>query len=737
MAALSTVFWILGFILSVVIAPQLRVWTWGPTMLCFGAAALFALPVFLRKSVVWESLYVLIPGIAISGWIVLRSFFSPVEELATQDLLLVSMAVCTYIVFRAGGGLGASGKLLVGGIALILGASLWVIWRQMIDPSFSPVFPAGELTPIRGFFGHYSYCASFLIPCALLLGGVALHGGFHFVIRILLLAIAIGGLAAVVLTKSRGGVIGGGCGLVALVFGSILIGKREGKRWFVPVAIIAPILLIGFIIFFLGVLEGVEQTRSKDSNLTEMLDNTIRFYMLGAAVSCISLHPWLGGGSRSYSWECFQVWDVAAYGRLDNKPEHVHNEFVQTVSEYGYIGGFLLLVFLGCVLVAFLAKTLTNDRSGTDKLADGWRIGGFAGFVGLFAHSQFEGIFRIPPGAILLTLCLAAASAVLVKSAARPRFSAGNVLMAVCALATMTPLFAYGWKGSKATYALWPAFFSKEPLGTEKKIQALNRGITIWPTSPLYQMRGTLHRELAAMENASYESSVEHLDLAVDDFKNASELHPFDPSNLLNQAGTLRLLGRNEEAEPLYRQAIKAQGNMEVAFNANHRFADFLLQKAKAEFDSNDIVSAITTLEIAHRHMDRALALSLDWSMGLEGYLLNVYIHSSLGQAYEAAGDPHRAIKQYDYISGLNRGESGHYLAAIMLSKHALIAWTARGSEEDALRLFIEADQRIHKARLLPAGVTPETRNKHVEFIRGKIRYLKDKNVKPSETLNF
>ena len=131
MAALSTIFWILGFILSVVIAPQLRVWTWGPTMLCFGAAALFALPVFLRKSVVWECLYVLIPGIAISGWIVLRSFFSPVEELATQDLLLVSMAVCTYIVFRAGGGRGASGNLLVGWILLILGASLWVIWRKM------------------------------------------------------------------------------------------------------------------------------------------------------------------------------------------------------------------------------------------------------------------------------------------------------------------------------------------------------------------------------------------------------------------------------------------------------------------------------------------------------------------------------------------------------------------------------------------------------------------------------
>lgn len=737
MAALSSILWVIGFILSVVIAPQLREWTWGPTMLCFGAATLFALPAFLRRTAGWESLYVLIPGIAISSWIVLRSYYSPIEEFATQDMLLVCMAVSTYIVFRSAGGCKASGNLLVGGIALILGASLLVIARQMTDRSFSPVFPTGEMKAIRGFFGHYSYCASFLIPCALLLAGMALHGGFHFVIRVCLLVLAIGGLAAVVLTNSRGGVVGGGCGLVALVFGSLLIGKREGKRWFVPVAILAPLLLVGCAILFLGVLEGVQQNRDKGGDLSGMLDNTIRLYLLGTVVSCISLHPWLGGGSRSFSWECFQVWDVAAYGRGWAKPEHVHNEFLQTVSEYGFIGGFLLVLFLGCVVVAFLAKTLGNDRPEDDRLGDGWRIGGFAGFVGLFVHSQFEGIFRIPPGAILLALCLAATSAVIPKPMERRRFSPAGWLLALCSLATMVPLFAYGWKGSAAAYALWPAFFSKEPLQAEEKIQALTRGMAAWPTSPLYHMRGTLHREIAAMENATYVSRLEHLYLALDDFKNASERHPFDPTNLLNQAGTLWLLEMNEEAEPLYRQAIKAQGNMESAFNANHRFADFLLRKAAAELAGNDVASAITSLEIAARHMDRALALSLDWSMALEGYFLNVRIHSSLGQAYEAAGDPHRAIKQYDYIAGLNKGESGNYLAAIMLSKQALIAWTERGSEEDALRLFIEADQRIKKARLLPAGVTPETLNEHVEFIRGNIRYLQESNVKASDTLNF
>lgn len=737
MAALSTIFWILGFILSVVIAPQLRVWTWGPTMLCFGAATVLALPVFLRKSVVWESLYVLIPGLAISAWIVLRSIFSPVEELATQDLLLVSMAVCTYIVFRAGGGRGASGNLLAGGIVLILGASLWVISRQVIDPAFSPIFPAGDSKAIRGFFGHYSYCASFLIPCSLILAGLALHGGYHLVIRILLLAIAIGGIAAVVLTKSRGGVVGIGVGVAALAFGSILIGKREEKRWFVPAAIFAPLLFIGFIVLFLGVLEDVEQSRSKGSDLTGMLDNSIRFYLLGIAVSCIGQHPWLGGGSRSFSWESFQAWDVTAYGRGGAKPEHVHNEFVQTVSEYGVIGGFLLLVFLGCVVVAFLARTLAKDKIGNDKHGDGWRIGGFAGFVGLFAQSQFEGIFRMPPGAILLALSLAAASSVFVKPIEKPRFSPANLLLVVCALATMIPLFAYGLKGTKATHAMWLAFFSRVPLSSQEKTEALTSGIAAWPTSSLHHARGILHREHAAKKPVADESSKESLALALADFTSASELHPLDPTSLLNRAGTLRLLGRNEEAEPLYRQATIAQGNMEAGFNANQRFADFLLEKSVVESARNDFLSAITTLETAARHMDRASELSHNWSSLAGSDDLRVRIHSSLGQTFETIENPKRALEQFDHAAGLRGGGSAHYLAGLMLGKKAVKAWLVNGTEEDALRLFQEAEQRIIKANPLPTEVTPAGRNGYLEYLRTTIRYLKDANVEPSGTLNF
>ena len=739
MAALSSVLWILGFILSVVIAPQFRMWTWGPTMLCFGAAALAALPVLFRKGLGREALYVLIPGIATAVWIAVRACYSPVAELALQDVLLLSMAVSTFIVFRAAGGGALSGKLLAGGIALLLGTTLWVIARQVADPFFSPVFPRGQLSLIRGFAGHYSYCASFLVPSSLLLAGLALHGRLHWVSRVLLLVLAIAGLAAVVLTKSRGGVVGAGVGVAALAFGSLLIGKREGKRWFVPVAIIAPLALIGGTVVFLSLLEGVQERRSNGGDLTEMLDNDYRFYLLSTAITCISLHPWLGGGSRSFNWEGFQAWDVAAYGPGRANPEHVHNEFVQTVSEYGIVGGALLLVFLGCVVFAALARTLSKDRHATPGLADGWRTGGLAGLAGLFTQSNFEGILRMPPGAILLGLCLAAASAALAAPAGESKsrkLVPGPWLLGVCAVATILPLLVFGWKGTRATLAVWPVFFSKSPLGTETKIDALNAGIAAWPMNQFHQRRGFLYRKLAADGNITAESRRELLELALTDFRRASDCHPMEPINHLNQASTLILLGRGADAEPHFRIAVKTQGNMEAMFNANHHYAEFLLAKAFWEQEIQDLPAAISTLQSAARHMDTALELTEGWSLGNSGFNLIINIRSALGQALEETGDFRRALEQYDIVTALRLGGSGHYLAGRMLGKRAVAAWGERRSE-DALRLFIDAEARVAKANPLPQGITPGKRDEYLAYLRKTIAYLKGAKVEPSEKSNF
>ncbi len=103
---------------------------------------------------------------------------------------------------------------------------------------------------------------------------------------------------------------------MTLLFLCILAGKQSVKKWFVPAIIAFPFLLIASGVFFLNSLSQVQETRSGDSDLTGLLDNDIRLYLVSIALSCIAIHPFFGGGSRSFSWECFQFWDTEAMGRV-------------------------------------------------------------------------------------------------------------------------------------------------------------------------------------------------------------------------------------------------------------------------------------------------------------------------------------------------------------------------------------------------------------------------------------
>ena len=174
-AIVSSIFWVFGFVLSVVIAPQLRIWTWGPSMLCFALSLAAAIPALWNEKPALADIAITLCGLLVVAWIVLRSTFSPVLELAQSDLLLVSMAVATFLSFRAIIQCKYASTILTYGIALLLLASAIVICLQVKDAKFSPVFPNSADKYPAGFFAHYNYGASFLIPTSLITLAIAVH----------------------------------------------------------------------------------------------------------------------------------------------------------------------------------------------------------------------------------------------------------------------------------------------------------------------------------------------------------------------------------------------------------------------------------------------------------------------------------------------------------------------------------------------------------------------------------
>lgn len=736
MATVSSIFWVLGFILSVVIAPQLRIWTWGPTMLCFGLAAATALPVLWKERSSKMDLCVLIAGFLLAAWITTRAIVSPVAELLQSDALLLAMAVATFISFRAISTRPAAERITILGIALLLAASLWMIARQIGDPTFSLVFPNSEPKRPAGFFAHYSYGASFLIAVSLLLGAVAIHSGKHAVLRIVLGILSVLGMVAVYYTKSRGGLIGMGAGFMTLLFLCILAGKQSGKKWFVPAIIAFPFLLIAGGVFFLNSLSEVQETRSGDSDLTGLLDNHIRLYLVSIALSCIAIHPFFGGGSRSFSWECFQFWDTEAMGKGGAKPEHVHNELLQTATDYGILGAGLLIVLIVMIFVSAAFRITSVHTPVSARFRNHWRIGGLAGFIGLFAQSNFEGIFRIPPGAILLALCLSAACLPVSREHTKSRsawFSTG--LISLSGIAAAIALALFGWKGSLVSRVLWASYFGPVAPGLETRADSLSEAIAIWPLGSLYHRRGMTYQTLAA-KSSDGEVTKDFLRLAISDYETTGELHPLSPEPAINSATLLSALGEAEEAEAEFRRAIGLQGEMEAAFHAIRLYATHLHRKGLKQFAEKEFLSALTSLQLASKHIEKVAQLHGDYMDSKDERMLRVDIHESYGRALEEMGDFSAAMSEYDRTVMLPHGSSAHYRAGVLLGKRAVVAWSERRSE-DALALFLMALDRTIRSRELPPGVTPGKKTEYVAYLKKTVKYLEGARVQPSKNPSF
>ncbi len=733
MASIVSVLWIAGFVLSFTLAPQLRIWSWGPAMACIGLATLFAIPVLWRERVAKTDFLVILSGLLISAWIVIRAVTTPVPELAQSDLLLTAMAVATFLCFRAISAHQMASRLLIAGLGLVLVASVWVIGKQVIDPTYSPIFPRAEAEgrPPAGFFAHYSYGASLLIPVSLFCAAFAIFSRQHCIVRVILGVIAVAGMAAVYFTKSRGGFIGMGTGVAALGLMCVLSARK--KKAFPLLVIGYPFLLLIFAAYFIHALSGVQEARSGDGDLTSMLDNSIRFFLLGMAVSCVALHPWIGGGSRSFSWECYRFWDVSAMGPGGNKPEHVHNELLQTAADYGIIGAGLLILFCATVMIVAVVRIFTRD--GLSPTANAARIAGVCGFLGLFAQSNFEGILRLPSGAILLGLCLAAAATPKFsedqKKSARTLFS--NSVLSLSGCASLLALCFFGWKGSLVSREVWPVYFSKIPLPTETRLDRLATAIGIWPLESLYSLRAATYQNLAVDAEPDRRNELSALALA--DYRAAAKLHPFAPEIAVNAALVAATLGNETEAETEFNRAINLEGEMEAAFNARFHYARYLFLKGMRNYDKENALPALDLFQLSANQLEEIVKLHGNiWGPGRKE--LRVTVHESLGRTYEDLEDFEKALEEYDFAASLPMGSSAHYRAGTLLGKRAAVAWYDRKSST-ALRLFIEANIRISMSRSLPEGVDQDDRSEYLKYLQSTIKYMESAKIRPSSQIDL
>jgi O-Antigen ligase len=725
MPVISSIFLVISLTLAVVFGSQLRAWTWGPSLLALGVALLAAVPAIWKSKRSPLNLGLVTLGIITTGWFAARAWVSPVAELNQADLLLLASAVGAFLCFRAIDGHPAAERVLIWGIALLLLATLWVAGVQLFHPDFSPVFPARLVRYPTGFYAHYNEGANFVIGTAMLLAGAAMFGKHSLATRIFFGLLVVAGMAEVYFSRSRGGIFGAAAGCAVFAIAALVVAKRRNSKWFAPALIALPLIALGLAtLLYLG-WQGAMVTREGTDQVDQMLDN-IRLHLAGIAVSCIALHPWTGGGSRSYSWECYRFWDTKVQGWGGTRPDLVHNELVQAATDYGFIGAGALLILLATLAIN-AALTVGTAKPAEDRHASAWGIGGIAGFTAMFVQSNFSFVFHLVPQTLLLGICLACAAC----SGCRPLDKndgtmISKTLLTITALLCVAFILPLGLRGSQVTHLLWPTLFSKTPLiSPDARINSLTSAIELWPESTFHQDRATAYQNLTRNSGEGWAKSME-IQNTLADYQAARHLHPFDPTLAINHANLLSALGRDSEAEAVYSVAVELQGGMENGFLGNFRFANHFHRKGLRQFLAGQYDEAVKTLESAVFQIERSHFL-----LPTQGYELRVAIHESLGTAREKIMDYAGALEIYDKTCTMIYGATANYRAGVLLGRMAVEAWANR-KPSDALALFLEAKKRATASNTFPKDVTPEQRAEYLAYLDRTIKFLAGAKVTPS-----
>ena len=557
-----------SFGLACLFGAQAASWSWGPSLIGLGMAV--AAGLLVRPSV-GVSRWCWITGFLTVVWILWRAYTSEVVDFARSDSLLVLALISVWWTVVTVGAYKPASRTLFVGLGLVLWANVLVALVQWKNPGFAWPYGSRPVSEPTGFFGQYNYFANFIVALSIVSLSRACFAKDSSLVRWFHALTFLLGVVGVWLSGSRGGALALGGGILFFVLSSAIIGWRNRSR-FAPLILIAlPGCLVGLLVGGWIFLRGILDRRNLEGAALDMADNSSRLEWIQLAFTCIGEHPFVGGGARSFSWEKNSVWDLEVLQPNGHSEPFVHNEALQLLTDYGWVG-FGLIFFVMCA--AFwhsLRQIFLGSSSDRQTDADSMAVGALAAGAAVLLQSNLSFVFHLLPGVMILGLILGMA----VLSADRqprvggtkvPRVGVGSVLCVCC--------LYFGFRGSQALRYSWPMLYGK--LGEDRlpAVEAdwrFEQASRLWPGYAFLEYRGNHANAVASTGDVE-----SWLKQAILSYETALTQHPYHPGMAVNLANSLGVLGRNEEAERWFRKAIELQGGLEGAYKARFCYARFL-----------------------------------------------------------------------------------------------------------------------------------------------------------------
>lgn len=499
----------------------------------------------------------------------LRMMTSEVWDLAKEDAMLMGMGVIVYLVSRRI--IISHTWILVLSLTVLVNVIYFVAQLQGVNwpVPMSFVSARASMTQNYGLFQDYGALGNSLAISGWLLICFAFWSReSRKLLRVM--TGALGGISLVVmaLSGSRSAILASLCGgIIVMIIGwnyaeGYLPSIREKIRRSITVS-----LLIGSA--GLGVL-GYQTFVERSTGGDIMPQKNVRLGYWGMAVDQGLENPVFGSGSRSFSYECFRHWS-SSMSTMEANPEFVHNEYLQTWTDYGLVGLLLIIVLILSHLFVGLYYLLNNKPT----CRQAWVIiAGIVGLIAIIVHSSTDFPQRLPWNMCLAALCLSWCCPTddteikinHLNTKGRRRLVPPILLM-------LTVL----WFAGHEVWAGWPLIRSKmvredgawSPEGKWPDVKQIELAAERSPDFRRYLHIGQIYHSNQDLKGGPA--------LAIENYKKALNRNPYDVVAAIGLADLYKGGGRFDEAETIYQ-------NIEQYASSRDWWLEYYLAWAQCKF---------------------------------------------------------------------------------------------------------------------------------------------------------
>ncbi|MBI3885443.1 MAG: O-antigen ligase family protein [Opitutae bacterium] len=372
-------------------------------------------------------------------------WLAPAQWLAWREWLLwLQMWLVFVLVLHFGRGRGATALIAATFVGLGLAGVAMAAWQRFVNPHWMMM---GKVQVVQftdrsaGMFGIPNSLAALLelvIPVC-----VALLFSRKTSVLGKILCGWLGALflGALVLTGSRGGWL---AMAATLALGPLLAGKNWSRKL---AGLGAVIVLVGA--GALALYRFSEPVRSRLEPFLAGEWESSRPVIWRVGMRIWQDHPWLGSGAASYN----VVFDRYRPPHFRNEPIWAHNDYLNTLSDYG-VAGFALWAGAGGALLWLGWRAVRQARKTPARVGEvlrhwRWKLGLFLGVISYSLHLAVDFHTKIPA----LAYAVAIALALLLRREPEPAPAglAGRVMRVVGGLAAGVVLVV-GWRIGSPLY---------------------------------------------------------------------------------------------------------------------------------------------------------------------------------------------------------------------------------------------------------------------------------------------